>query len=1002
VAIRRKQLRIYLGILVFFVVGGGGLSASGSQEDELALARQRIVERRYNEALLILTEVIREDPEKSDEAESLIRQIRSFMGVYNDRYEELIYVLYEEKNVARALALIRELEALDPDPNPATALALVKAKESATFIYEQQEFTRIMNEALVLLNEGRFWEASTLYENGIGLGRERFDNARYGNIVYGRVDAVLASIREEATAFHAARDELEEAGSALRGAVEAGDGPSSAAAVNRYIQAYRPVARMVGNMLSAVSELQAQNAIALPDREDLFLGYTGRFIGGRQNSEVPEGIKGAAQRLLEAVSRPPIEILLDRAEARLEGGRSSVESRDRDWEAARGAFAETLRLTGEAARLFALWYEAFPGRGMFPGAEFWKLAGTEAPLYLRIQTVRAAAEGYTEAAGYLEPVEINDLAVRTTLPELREYRADVVRISGSLTGMMNAWRGFASGVGENPLAPEGTRNVSRTYRADLAAWQERVVDIELRTVEKMAALQITPVTEGVVSARNDYTAASGYMSGVQKEQEISPGVTETQTLYYPVEALEIFTGLTPRLNELEASAQAFLAAYGAEETRFVTYPGIAQRLTEGRADIAEIQRLRALIAPATADARTRSLQAERYKSEGNLRLNEVQAATAAGNFDAARRALAAARQSFSNSLALEDNEDLRRESDARLMALDSAMRDAENKQVIAEVRILIDQGRSLYEAGRYEEAESVLTRAQLRWETTQATEEPEIANLLGFVRAALFVGASREIRITDPLYNEMNQLLNLAREDYTRAQELAGGGNRREALNRLASAEEKIAQVKKVFPNNQTAGVLTLRIIFLRGGAAGDASVMFQNMFNDAAGRIDRNNREGTQEALVDLQNLQQINPNYSGMAQAIYRAEIALGIRIPPPDPRAVAESNRLTREANAIVLRNETAQFDLGLEMVNTALRLYPNNREAARIKSRLLDRGGTVVNVLPSAAEEQFRRAQQLFSGQSYFEALAIVERLLQTSEGKNYPPLQDLKRRIESQI
>jgi hypothetical protein len=828
------------------------------------------------------------------------------------------------------LQLIRELETLDPKPSPATALALEKARESATFIYEQQEFTRIMNEALVLLNAGEFWAASTLYENGIGLGRERFDKAQYGNIVHGRVEAVLASVKQEAEAFRVARGGQEDAGAALRQAVEGGDDAAFRSAANRYTEAYRPVARMVGNMLRAVSELQAQNAIALPEREDLFLGYTGRFIGGRQNSEAPEGLAGAAERLLDAVSRPPVEILLDRAQSRLEAGRLSIESRERDWDAARGAFAEALRLSAEAAGLFALWYETLPVQGTSLSPESWKLMDMQAPLYLRVHTVRAAAEGYTELAGYLDPVEQPEPLTKNTLPELREYRAEVIRTTASIAGLADRWRSFAAQAGENPLAPEGTRNLSLSYRADLSAWLERIAELELRTVERMAAVEITPVSEGVAAAREDYATASSYMNGVQREREISPGVTETHTAYYPARALGFFTELTPRLNALEASARAFLTAYGGEETRFLVYPGMAQRMNEARGDITEIQRLRSLIAPASASAQARALQAERYKNEGNQSLAGVQAATAAGSFDAARRALDAARQSFSNSLAIEDDDELRRDSDARLLALSGAMRDAENKKVIAEVRSLTDQGRSLYEAGRYEEAESVLSRAQLRWETTQATEDPEIAYLLGFVRTALSVGSSREILVTDPLYNEMNQLLNLAREDYTKAQEFMSGGNRPEGLARLVRADEKIAQVKKTFPNNQAAGVLTLRITFLRD-PTGDAPGMFRNMFGNAVRRIDRNNRDATQEALSDLQNLQQINPNYPGIARAIYDAEIALGIRVPPPDPRAIAESNRLTREASAIVLRSETAQFDLALEMVNTALRQYPDNREA-----------------------------------------------------------------------
>ena len=219
----RRRLFIYAGILVFLFVGGGGLSAGGSQEESLAAARQLIVEKHYNEALLILTEIVRNDAKRADEAESLIRQIRVFLGNYNDRYEDLIHVLYEEKDVAKALQLIKELESIDPFPSPATAAALGKARDSASFIYEQQEFTRIMNEALALLDAGRFWEAVALYESSIGLGRERFDAADYGNIVRNRVDSLLAAVKQETGDFRNARRQQETVREELRNAVESGN-----------------------------------------------------------------------------------------------------------------------------------------------------------------------------------------------------------------------------------------------------------------------------------------------------------------------------------------------------------------------------------------------------------------------------------------------------------------------------------------------------------------------------------------------------------------------------------------------------------------------------------------------------------------------------------------------------------------------------------------------------------------------------------------------------------
>jgi hypothetical protein len=991
----KRRFCTYVIILVFFVAGGGALSALGGQEDELTDARQLIAEKRYNEALLILTEVIRKDPDKTEEAENLIRQVRRYRGSYNDRYEELIQVLYQDEDVGRALQIIRELETLDPNPSPATVSALDKARESATFIYEQQQFRTVMEAALALLDQGNYWDASQMYEDAIGLGKEHFDGTGFGNIIGNRVEAIIASVKREAAAFRNARTVQSELLQELKAAASSGDENTLRAALNRYAQVFLPVARTMGVALQAVRELHEQNILVQPDKEDRFLGYTGRLIGGWQASETPEGIKGAAQRLLDDASRPAIEMLQDRAAALIEEGRAAAETED--WYGARDSFAEALRVIDEAARFMNPWYQALAVQGTALSSESWKLVSFEAPLFLGLSTLRAAAESRISLVEALAALGDRNVAAPTSLEELRAFRANLLRQAAPIESLRSDWLAFSNTTGENPLTPPRIQSISRVYKDDLEAWGNRISDLEISAVDRIAAMQLTIITDGVASGQADYLRGTELVRGMQTQVEVSPGVFETRVVHKPSEALTIFSELTARFNTLEASARSFLTTYGNEETRFRSYPGIVQKMTEAQNSIAEIQRLRALLGPSVTTARANVLQAERFKSEGNLRLNETQSAITAGNFEAAHRALALARQSFLNSLALEDDEELRTQSDARLIALDDTMREAENRQVLAEVRSLIDRGRNYYNEGRYEEAETALTRAQLRWQTTQTTEEPEIAYWLGFVRAALFVSSARSILITDPLYNEMNQLLNLAREDYTRAQQLLAEGNRRDALARLTSADEKITQIKKTFPFNQKASVLALQIAFLRD--PGNSTAMFRTMFDTARSKIGVNN----QEAYSELQDLQQINPNFPGMNQAIYDVEIALRIRIPPPSQRDLAESRRLTQAAYGAVARNETAQFEIALAQVNEALRLDPNNRQAMEIKTRLQDvGGGTVVNVLPASAEEQFRTAQQLFNSQNYFEALAIVQRLLATPAGKNYPPLEELRRRIESQI
>ena len=92
----------------------------------------------------------------------------------------------------------------------------------------------------------------------------------------------------------------------------------------------------------------------------------------------------------------------------------------------------------------------------------------------------------------------------------------------------------------------------------------------------------------------------------------------------------------------------------------------------------------------------------------------------------------------------------------------------------------------------------------------------------------------------------------------------------------------------------------------------------------------------------------------------------------------------------------------FEVALDLLNEAYNNNPNNRNITELKDRAqLLRGGTAT-VLNSDDQQKFRRAEQLFLDRRYFEALAIVEKLLENPDNQRYAPLTDLKRRIDSFI
>src|SRR5690606_29985732 len=108
------------------------LYAGGSQEDPVAFAQTLIADRKYNEAIAILVEVIRTEPERIEEAEELLRTIREIRSEYNSLGQELVDTLENDpENFERAVNLINQMNSLDDNPHPRTQNPLDEARRTA-------------------------------------------------------------------------------------------------------------------------------------------------------------------------------------------------------------------------------------------------------------------------------------------------------------------------------------------------------------------------------------------------------------------------------------------------------------------------------------------------------------------------------------------------------------------------------------------------------------------------------------------------------------------------------------------------------------------------------------------------------------------------------------------------------------------------------------------------------------------------------------------------------
>jgi tetratricopeptide (TPR) repeat protein len=410
-----------------------------------------------------------------------------------------------------------------------------------------------------------------------------------------------------------------------------------------------------------------------------------------------------------------------------------------------------------------------------------------------------------------------------------------------------------------------------------------------------------------------------------------------------------------------------------------------------------IQDLSGKARTALATAEDLNRNADLALSEGEIRLQQAQDELRNDRFEAAREKIEQAGYSFSESLTFREDPEVRRLIDERIPSIAEDIIFRQNEQIVTEVRDLINEGRELFFTEKFIEAEQVLKRAQSRWRLTHTEDDPEVELWLTRVERALTATSGAVIEEEEPLYADMMQVLNLAREGFQQGRSLYEQGDQDGALPFFRQAEQKIEYIKEPFPNNQAAGVLYLRI--LQYTQPQDFESIFRERFQEARSKLN----SSPEEAYRELQVLQEIRSDFPGLQDAIFQAEIATGIRQPPPDPQKLARARDLYSQAQRIVQQDIRAQFPIALTYLNEAIKLDPDYSDAIVLKDRIqTGQGGQVSVVLSSIDQQKLRQAENLFIDGRYFEARVLVEQLWQNPENRSNPRLVELRRRIESQL
>lgn len=996
---------------------------AAGQADPLLEADRLIADQDYNGAIIFLTEFIKENPNRFDEAQARLRVVIAKREAYNRLAQELLRVLINEPtNEEKKLSMISQLAAIDRNPNQEIKDTIAKTKTAALFVYNKAQYEKILTDGRRLIDANKYSEAALLYQSGFVLYRQEFDEGPASDITKKSVANLVDRVKAEVTDFSQSQTSLAQTVAQLESAFQAGDPEAAKVAWAATETALRDRSKRRDSVVAAGRAMETQfEAIQKQDKsatDSSFLPFAFRFTLGRATSVLPEGIVGAMDsQWIELMNR--LEVAYVKEFNLLYSAAGSAFDQGRYDEAATG-FERAAALSETGLASLGLWSlvtptEVFPvmsqyGRTVVQGKplvyersrHLAALAASEARLARHETSAAAVLDSARASVAALGP----DSALATALASLAVPRKSLVATRAAIETEGGAATPLAAEVARwtsSGLAPQGAAEAQAAYEARIAAAADRARNDEVAVASLAYGFEYGRLEAELAQRTRDVAQAWDLLDGPgssarggTEAQATATSAPQGSMAHYPGKSAMALAAEASLLDDYRGRIDGYLSRTGSDLLAAAdpirAWTAKAQALKAAAAGL-EGQRAGLL-----SRAQDQKRQADAARAEAETRIQQARAALATDDFDTARDRLSKADEKYLASFSLEENPDLRGTSDAIRQKLGADIVKAENDKVVRDTRALITAGKNYYFQGIFVKAEDSLLQARARWKTTHGEDaEPEVEYWLKLAEAALSVNTGRSISATAPLYPEMSQLLSLARNYFEQGKASLDARRKDEAAAAFGQAKEKINQVKVVFPLNQEAGVLALRIDQIQDPAA------FRQEFAAKYGEAKAGMKTPTNEVYAQLVDLSKIDPSYPGLKDSIYQAEIALGLRMAPPDPAKQRRANDLTAAARAIVDSGDTGRFSIALNQINEAIQLDPNNDKALAIKDRILTfQGGTAQIVLSSYAEEQYRQAVQEFQGGNLLQANAIVQRLLQDPKNAKSQKIIDLSKKIQARL
>ncbi|MFA6938474.1 MAG: hypothetical protein WCQ67_09605 [Treponema sp.] len=996
-----------------------------------------IKQTKYSEALALLAEYIRVNPDNFDAAKKRIDKIMSYRHDYNYVENNLIDLASNNPNEAdKNYQMVLKLEKLEQKPSVIHETIRTEIKNLTQFKACQQRFTEIMKNASDDVAKKQYALAAEEFrkeENGkqsaFEIYKEDFVAENNPRKVTLAVDKALADVDSSITEFGAIQAELDTSYKKFIDAVEKRDYPEAESLLPGVVSSFTKLASIRNKAANAGWQIQQiytdlnQGGSELTDAS--YLPFVSKFILGR-GKDSTSGLVGTIDSqwnsYVETMKDGLYKAVLSYSENY--GSSLSVDTLfnlPALHENGKDAIKSSKNYSGLALSINNLYDLIKTKNGSSILSEFAQYSNSMnfiSNMYSKSQNlfeqIHAVALQVQSDSEKEQPQDI----ISSIRSKNNSYSSSIIKSTESyLTYGRNAttaknekWledykKMFLSENNQNIEENKTVENIEsksekkyeckNAFESYINAYSE---------IEKICSSQANMLWVKLASyfAEGSNSMAQGYNATLQN---IATLVPENKTDENGKELYQYPTKCISEIEQMQSDISSDLKVLNScNETlnSAGTYKaGFSDLSNQINSSIDKMNEIVANGNTLKEKSKVQKQNAKLAQNEGDLRYNQAKNALRNSNFDSARDYLQRARNKYSESLSYENNEELRKTSDTNLVALGEDISKAENEIVVKDVRDLKNRAKNAYYAGNFDEAETLLARAETRWAVTNIEADDEIVNLKTLVNTALSMKTGRVIPPTAPLYPEMSQILSIANQYYNDGQKLMKSGKKDEATEILNKAKSKLNELKLVYPLNQEASLLTLRIDQLLDKNSFDT--MFTSKVEAARVNYKSNDATTKQQAYSDLVDLYEINPNYKGLKNLIYNVEIELGIRQKPVDNSSLVKAESLARQAKSIVnsAGRNAEKLQQAKQLALQAVALNPNNDMAITVLDEIaLKTGGQAAVVLSAADEELYQKAVQELQKNNIIGANTIVLQLLEKPVNKRSAKILELQRKVQA--